>query len=238
MLKAITASKFLVLGFSSNAYALSSAKTLSTATLSTPTLPTPTLPTLPPLTVPTLPSVGLQGSTLPTLTAPTLVVPTLTAPTLPPLPTLTPATLPKVTLPVSSGSVTVNNGGNGDEDNSDEGTSTLTVPVLVATPVVMPQLPALVVPTLPPLPVPVTVPPKKVKPQDTQSPTVASPSLSVATPQDLLDILNANAATPELVLPQNAQRDDTSPIRYLPYGAAGLSAYLGYRLLRKPKVVS
>lgn len=233
MKKVIIASILLVMGFGPKVYALDITKTQIKTT--SPTLPTPTLPTLPVLIVPTLPSVSLQGSAASVIAVPTqsLVVPTLTVPTLPPLPKLTVATLPKVTLPVVSTGLA-----NVTAANSDDNTSTPALPVLVAPVVVMPQLPELVVPTLPPLPTEVTVPAKKTKTQSAQSTPVTSPLLSVATPQELLDLLNANSATPELVAPQNAERNNTGPIRYLPYGAASLSAYLGYRLLRKPKVAA
>jgi len=103
----------------------------------------------------------------------------------------------------------------------------------------MPALPELESPTLPSLPVqepptPVTNKTRK-KSGNGQQDAAETPSLSVATPQELLDMLNADKAEPEIVFPQDARKTGNDPLRYLPYGAAGLSAYLGYRLLRKPK---
>jgi len=245
-------------------YARMTSPTLPTPTLPTPTLPTPTLPALPALTtptlpVPTLPSTNTQGSTsatssiavptspaltVPTLPAPAaLTVPTLpapaalTVPTLPALPTLTTPTLPNAASPGASSSA--NAGSNEEDDDSNSGSETTVSPALVAPVVVMPALPELESPTLPSLPVqetptPVTDKTGK-KSRNNQQDNAETPSLNVATPQELLDLLNADKAEPEIVFPQDARKTGNDPLRYLPYGAAGLSAYLGYRLLRKPK---
>lgn len=244
MKKVIIAILFLTSGLGSKAYALDAVQNPIKATL-----PTPTLPPLATLTTPTLPTVVLPGSTgtasaiavpsqslvVPALTVPTLPpVATLTLPTLPPLATLTLPTLPKVVLPGST-SVTGVTAENSDASTATSVAPVLVAPVLVAPVLVMPPLPELVVPTLPTLPTPATVPATQTKTRPSQKPAAQSPSISVATPQELLDILNADSAAPELVVPQNAERSSKDPVRYLPYGAAGLSAYLGYRLLRKPK---
>jgi hypothetical protein len=162
--------------------------------------------------------VNADDTPVDTSTTPVLVAPTLVAPT-----------LPKLTLPVPTLTAP----------------SVLSIPVLATPTLVMPTLsipalPALVVPTLPPASTAGTsVTTIAKKPTKVSTNTVASnQSVSLPTPQELLDRLYTSTSVAEIVDPSNASRQSDSPVKHLPLLGAGTTAYIGYRLLKKPKTAA
>ncbi len=165
--------------------------------------------------------VNADDTPVDTSTTPVLVAPTLVAPTLPKL-TLPVLAVPTLTAP-----------------------SVLSIPVLATPTLVMPTLsipalPALVVPTLPPASTAGTsVTTIAKKPTKVSTNTVASnQSVSLPTPQELLDRLYTSTSVAEIVDPSNASRQSDSPVKHLPLLGAGTTAYIGYRLLKKPKTAA
>lgn len=163
----------------------------------------------------------VDTTTTPTLVVPTLVVPTLVVPTLPKL------DLPVLTVPklVAPSAITV---------------PILTTPALVVPTLSVPAMPVLVVPTLPSLSgagTSVTTIAKKPANVKTNS-TANNQTTSLPTPQELLDQLTPDTSVAAIVEPSDASRQSDSPVKYLSLLGAGTTAYIGYRLLRKPKIAS